>query len=343
MAVPLVGQLQRQLGLAHPAQPGEGDGARTAGVVVQRRVDVREQPAAAHEGAVARGQVRGQDGAADAGQRIVSQHGGAHASQCRCRLDPQLIGQGAAAAVVGGQRVGLPARGVERADELDGHRLPQRVAGREAFQQRDVVRSPALAGVRVGQGLGRHHPLLLESRGDRGEERHLRLRARPESARPGPAGQGGLEQRRRVLVVAAGQRAAPRVDVGSEQVGVDGDRRAVQDVAVGAPGQRVRPEEAAQPGDVGLHGPDCRLDGPLTPDVVQQLLGRDRLGPADQDPREHTPLTGATQVHGVVADCRGEPAENPDHGPGAGGAFLGGAHRGVAPVPDHHAVIHRRP
>ena len=343
MPVPLVGQLQRQLGLAHPAQPGEGDGARTAGVVVQRRVDVREQPAAAHERAVARGQVRGQDGAADAGQRIVGQHGGAHAAQCRRRLDPQLVGQGAAAAVVGGQRVGLPARGVERADELDGHRLPQRVAGREVFQQRDVVRGPALAGVRVGQRLGRHHPLLLESRGDRGEERHLRLRARPERARPGPAGQGGLEQRRRVLVVAAGQRAAPRVDVGSEQVGVDGDRRAVQDVAVGPPGQRVRPEQAAQPGDVGLHGPDGRLDGPLAPDVVQQLLGRDRLGPADQDPGEHTPLAGAAEVHGVVADRRGEPAEHPDHGPGAGDAFLGGAHRGVAPVPDHHAVIHRRP
>ena len=280
MPVPLVRQLQGELGLAHPAQPRQRDRAGAARVVVQGRVDGREQPPAADERPVPGRQVGGQDGAADAGQRVVGQHRGAHLAQRRRGLDPELVGQRAAAPVVGRQRIGLPVRGVERADELDGHRLAQRVARRELLEQRDVVRRPTLTGVHVGQGLGRHHALLLEPRGDRRQKRHLALRAHAEGARARPPGQRGLEQRRGVFVVAAGQCPAAGVDVGHEQVGVDPHHAAVEDVAVGPAGQRGGPEQAAQPRDVRLHGPDGRLRGALVPHVVQHLLGRDRLDPA---------------------------------------------------------------
>ena len=131
-----------------------------------------------------------------------------------------------------------------------------------------------------------------------------------EGARARPPGQRHLEQRRCVFVVAAGQRAPPRVDVGDEQVGIDRDHGAVEHVAVAVAGQRGGPEQAAQPRDVGLHGPDRRLGRPLPPHVVQHLLGRDGFALADQDPRQYAALAGAAEVHRVVTGRRREPAEH---------------------------------
>ena len=234
-----------------------------------------------------------------------------HPAQLGGRVDAELLGERVPAPLVGGQRVGLPARRVQGPDQADGHGLAQRVLLGELLQQHHVLTRPAGPGVRVGQRLRGEHAQLLPLGGERREEVDLAHRA--ERAGSAPPAEGGAEDGGGRAVRAARERLAAPGHVVDELVGVDGDRVAVDHVPPGPPGDGVRAEHTSQPRDVRVHGRDRRLGGPLAPDVVDDLLGRDRLVAAGEDPREHRLLARAAE--GDLAAVHGgrEVAEHVQH------------------------------
>jgi hypothetical protein len=152
-----VRQLDRDLRLAHARQPDQRHRRRMGLIVVEGLVEHGQQLFPAGEAGVARRQVHGRlGGRGFRGQRRrLMQHGGVHAAQRRGRVDAELVGERAAAPLVGGQRVRLPAGGVQGADQAQRDRLAERVGGGQLLEQRQRVRRPVLPGVHVGDGLDR--------------------------------------------------------------------------------------------------------------------------------------------------------------------------------------------
>ena len=141
-------------------------------------------------------------------RRLLGQHGGVHPAQRRSRVDAELVGQRAPAAFERGQRVGLPAGGVQGGDQAQGQRLAQRVVRGQLLEQGHVAGRPAAPGVRVGQRLGRAHPQLLQP-GSR-DLRNGTLARSPKTRGPTHRSSAPSRTRGRDLVVALGQQPAGR-------------------------------------------------------------------------------------------------------------------------------------
>jgi hypothetical protein len=300
---PAVGELEGQLGLPDARQPDQRHRSGAAAVIVQGGPDPGEHVLAPHERLVPRRQVHRQrrEPRRDGGREgFLGEHRGVHATQRGRRVDAELFGECAAAALERRQRVGLTSGGVQRADQAGGHRLPQRVPRGQLLQERDVLGGAAAAQVRVGQRFRGEHPQLLELGGGGGEE--VRLAHRAERVRSAPPRQGPFEDHRRRVVVAAGERRSTPVDVVDEQVGVDRHDPPLEQVAAGPRRDGVAAEQPPQPRHVGVHRGRRRLRGVLAPDVVDDLLGRDRLAGPGQHAREHRLLPRPAERHGATVD-----------------------------------------
>ena len=82
--------------------------------------------------------------------------------QRAARLDPQVVDEEPAPLVVGRERVGLPARAVEREHELRPQPLAEWIRAQERFELRQDLAVAFQLELRVEQLLGRCEPQLLE-------------------------------------------------------------------------------------------------------------------------------------------------------------------------------------
>ena len=238
--------LHGEPGLADPGRPDHGHQPVPASAAVTARPGlVAADQRRRRRRQVARGRRRRGRPAASR-SRALPQHPPLEAPQRRPRLDPELVDAAPAAPAVRRQRVGLPARAVQRGDQRRPEALAQRVRSTSASARR---------------------PPRRRRRGRPGR----RARSRPAPAAPPPAGPGAAapSHRRRRSTSPAEQRqplggrpATPpgrrpprrrRARRGPRPGGVDAAGVDVQGVAVAArrrpaPG----PERPAQLGDLRL-------------------------------------------------------------------------------------------
>jgi hypothetical protein len=208
------------------------------------------------------------------------------------RLDPQLVDDDLADALVGPQRLGLPA-----AADLGEHQvLPepfvQRVFLDELGQLADERGVPAEREVGGDPRVQRRQPLLGEPRrlrGDRRRRRHVGVRRVP------PECERARELLGRLFGVAVAHRPLRAVDRGLEllQVGVGGPEH---EPVTGGDGGEHAPfavvEEAAQPQDVAVDLGGRRLRRAVTPQLQHDLVDGEHLVCADEQGREQEPGLG---------------------------------------------------
>ena len=151
--------------------------------------------------------------------------------QRRRRLQAELVVEPPAEPVVRGERLGLAAGAVEGEHELAVRRLAQRVGGDDALELRDRVGVAAEREPGLDPLLPAREPELLEVRGLDARERLVELGER----RAPPQAQRLLEQRRRLLGVARGERGAAPLPQAAEADRVDalGRRRRARSRAGG--------------------------------------------------------------------------------------------------------------
>jgi hypothetical protein len=152
--------LERQLGLAHPAQPVQRLHHQRRFLRAQPPVELGEQVVPAGEMRIAgrhspqerfrngggwerrvdRNRGRGPFGRrAPIQARVLGEDGGLKLLQRRARVDAQLLGQGLAGPSVGLQRLGLPAGAVQGQHEQPVQPLVQRMPGDEGLQLADEL------------------------------------------------------------------------------------------------------------------------------------------------------------------------------------------------------------
>jgi len=201
----------------------------------------------------------------------------------RCaRLHAQLLDQEASRRAEGRQRIGLPARAVQRRHEQRPQALAERVLRGELRQQADGV-----ARVRVDPkrqaAFGRVQPALDEPVNHRRQTGHIQ----PSQRRSGP-----LAQRR--VHVAGVQVPAKAADI--DRVGGHGE-------AVGGadPFDRIRAQPLAQLGDVPLHGLLGCPGRLFTPHLLDKSWHRDRRTGRQRKGGEHRLAPGRTDVERLAA------------------------------------------
>jgi hypothetical protein len=93
--------------------------------------------------------------------RVLAQHRTLQPLERRARLDPQLVDEHAAGRLVGGQRLGLAARPVEREHQLPAQTLAEGVLRRERVELRGQCGVTAEGEVCVDPHLDREQVHLL--------------------------------------------------------------------------------------------------------------------------------------------------------------------------------------
>ena len=194
--------------------------------------------------------------------------------QPRGRLDAQLLVEPAAEAVVGRERLGLPAGAVEREHEQPVRRLAQRVRGDVRLELRDRVGVAAARDVGLDALLEAGQPQRFEVRGLDLRERLLELGER----RAAPQVQRLAQQRRRALRVAGVECRAPGLPQPREARGVHvlgaGDERVARRPRL----ERTLGQDLAQLRDGDLDHLDRRRRDVLAPQVVHEPADRHRCG-----------------------------------------------------------------
>ncbi|MGX1134666.1 hypothetical protein RKD49_006856 [Streptomyces glaucescens] len=229
------------------------------------------------------------------------------------RIHAQLVGEAGAQPLVGGQGLALPARQVQGAQMGGVQAFAERVVGEQGaqFTGQRVVLAEVEAGLRVR--LQRGHPLVLEPDDRRAREvlvRHVGVGGPPPQAqrvrqqgRPVPGAVG--------LAGTGGQRAErARVD----RVGGDGEQIAgrLPDDQVPAAGL-ARLQRAAQLGDAGLQRGGRVAGEPVTPQALDQPVGRHRPALGEQQVCEQRPHLRLRYMHRqAVLRPHGQRAEHPE-------------------------------
>ncbi len=210
----------------------------------------------------------------------------------RGRLDPQLLVEPAAEAVVGRERLGLAAGAVEREHQHPVRRLAQRVRGDVRLELGDRVGVAAARDVGLDALLEAGQPQRLEMGGLDPRERLIELGER----RAAPQVQRLAQQHGRPLRITRVQRRAPRLPQPREAGGVHvlalGDER-----VAGWPGlQRALRKHLAQLRDRDLdHLHRGRWDV-LAPQVVHEPADRHRAVEVEEEPGEQRALPWAAEL-----------------------------------------------
>ncbi len=248
------------------------------------------------------------------------------------RLDAQLVDQGVARVPVRGQRVGLPARPVQRQHQVAVQVLAQGVLTDQRLQLADQVVVAARDEVGLDPRLGGADPQLV----DAGE-------LRPDRAGRHHVGQDGPTPQRHGLVqepcgrpgVAGLERAAALVDHAAEAVQVDLVGVDLDQVAGVAGEQRARLacrgvgllDRAAQGGDVVLQRLPHGRRRLLAPHRVDQLVGGDHLVGVQQELGQQHAVLDAAELERPAEPARLERAEHQEVDPLGHGASPPGARR----------------
>ncbi len=212
--------------------------------------------------------------------------------------DAELVVKARADALVGGERVGLPAGGVERGDVLRGEALVQGMARDERFELGDKARRRPEREVGVDPVGDRGQPQVLEARGGRRGE--APLLGDPGERRAAPEPQRVAHDRAGTLVLARLQRGRALRGEALEAQRVDGVGLDRQAVAAGALlDERAVAEAAPQPRDERLQG--VQLVGGLlvVPDRVGERGRRHDAARVERQPREQREQAAAADLAGV--------------------------------------------
>ncbi|MEO3816535.1 hypothetical protein [Plantactinospora sp. B24E8] len=189
--------------------------------------------------------------------------------QLRTGTDAELRHQHLPHRLVRLQRLGLPAGPVQRHHQPAPQRLPQRLPGGQVPQLRQQVTVPAGVEQQVEPAFGGRVPLLGQSRRVLGDEP---LGADVLQRFATPAAERAVKK----VQFGAGVGGPGRADQGPEPVHVDRLRWRGQPVSAGHPGDHVRSEVVAQPGDDGGDRPTGQRRNLLTPEVPGQRPGAHR-------------------------------------------------------------------
>ena len=254
-----------EAGLAAPARAGEGE--QTHVLSAEERQDRGQLESAADE------RRRGADRKHVFARRryergILLEDPALERPELGRRLEAELV-ERVSGLAVGGERVGLAARPVEREHPLRLQPLAVRMGGRERVELACERAVASRVEVGVDSRLQRGQARFLEPR-------HLRLGERLE----GEVGERlATPERERAVRVALGNEALEAVDV--ELVGVDADEVA------GRPGDDpVGADRPAKRVHVHLERARRARRRLLAPDPVDQAVGRDDVVGVEQELRE---------------------------------------------------------
>ena len=282
-----VGDLDREAGLADPADPGEGHQGRGP----QRRPRTGHVVVPAHQLGGRPRQVPGRAPGGEGG--VVRQHLQVGLLGVLARIDAELVGEVLPQRVVGRERVGGAAAAVQGVHEHHGRAFPGGVAARERLQFRDGVRGSAEPHQRFEAVLDRPRAQLVEPPGlGRGE---LEVGELGEGV-AAPQRQPGVEPLQRGRVVVGRGGAPRRAEVLLEGGGVERGAVEREDVAGGLEAQPLpRPERAPQPGGVGAQRGHRAGRRRIAPERDHQAVGGHDPARLDQQGREQRPRLGAAE------------------------------------------------
>ena len=119
----------------------------------------------------------------EAERRVLREDRALELAERLARLDPELVDERLARTLIDRERVGLPARAVERQHQLRARALPQRLLEHEALELGDELAVPREREVSVDPVLERGQAQLLEPRDLRVREG---LRRQIRERRPSP-------------------------------------------------------------------------------------------------------------------------------------------------------------
>jgi hypothetical protein len=207
-------------------------------------------------------------------------------------IHAELVGQGGAGPLVGGQRLGAPPGAVQRPHQQQPPLLPQRLVGQQPAQLGDHLAVPPAGDPGFKLQLGGGQPQLVQPFG-----LGLHVRRRRDVGQRGatPQRQRLGQQPRGRLRVAAGQHLPALAEQRREPVHVQVVRADQQLVArrpgpdhlpVGVPHEPAQPQHV-QADQVG--GGGRRV---VTPQLVDQGVGGHDLPRAQQQPGQHRPPFG---------------------------------------------------
>ena len=228
-------------------------------------------------------------------RRVLGENRLLEAAQLLAGLDPELLDEDATRLAVGGERVRLAPGAVERQDLLAAQPLAERVLGDERLQLARERRVAAGGEVGLDPLLQHRDAQLLEP---------LRLRLRPALVAEVRERRAAPEVER--LAVRAGRRElleAARVD----PLGVELER-----VAAAARRDRVASERLAQLRHVDLDDLRRRLGGRAVPELLDEPVGRHRLGRMEREQREQRLLARRSERHSVARAADAERSEDVD-------------------------------
>ncbi len=352
-----VAPVNGQGGLPRPGLPGDQTDPHRARRLVptdrQQHVEAPERigPAGEHrggsgqlggEGMLARGDRRpvGRPcrrrpaGAGVEERGVVGQHPAVERVQLRARLQAEFTDQFRPRTLVRDECLAPPSAAVQSEHQLAVQPLAQRVAGDGGLDVHEDGRMPAEAELRLDPLLEGGHAGVVEPwRLDLGQL--LRTAARQSvsppqgqrGAQPG-GGRGVVPPLRRL-----GRGGGQPVELAQVQHGVFQQ----QDVAPG-PGRQYVPvtaraaQDVPEPLDVVLQGGAGRGRRRVSPEAVDQILGRNDLVRPQQQEHEQIPLLGSGHRNGLAPAHDLQRPQNPVveqpapftlHGPGAYGSPRG--------------------
>jgi hypothetical protein len=326
--IDLPGDLDGEAGLADARRPGEGhepvgaqsgdEGGQLGAPADKGRGEAGEVPGAFRSAGARAGRCgpcrpdrfgRRPPGAArHRGERVVvGQHLPFERGQLRAGVDAQLVRQQSGHPAMGRQRVGLPARPVQRRHQQRPQPLAQRVGRDQRLQHaRHLARRTELhAGGELVLGQPQARLLQPDAVGPRplrvaGGRQHLG----PEEIEPGPAGGGGRGD------VAGPQQRGALVGQPQRLERVDGVRWNGQGVPGGPAGEQCGVAEGpAQLRDLGLQGvPACAVG----PQVVDEPVRADGSAGVEGEPDQQRGGQPARHGCGHVVAAHLDAAEHCD-------------------------------
>ena len=234
---------------------------------------------------------RGSDGARLRGarqveRRILAQHPALDLAQRGGRLHAEVVGQRPPERLVTGERLGLPARAVEREHVLRAHVLAQRVLGDQRLEVADRITVKPECQVGFDAPLERHDTRLLETRALVSREGLRELGQRTSA----PQRESIAEQLPRFCGAALREHLPSVADRALEAGEIELILSDLQQVAGRTRLQAGLGEHLAQLRDVDLHHLQRRFRHPLAPERVDDLLTAHRAIRVQEQQRQQRPL-----------------------------------------------------
>ena len=212
--------------------------------------------------------------------------------------------------LVRGEGVGLPTRSVERGDQLGVEPLTQRVVGDEGLQLLDHVAVETQGEVCIDLSLMRGEHELLDPCGRLAGRRDGRPARR--GAGLAPSAMAARKRSAAAAKSAVDHRAPAEVHELLELVRVDGARLDGEGVPDPLAHNDLAPQQSAEVRHLGLQRVDGLAGWVVSPDLVDQAIGRDAFRGGQREQGEQGLELGAHDRDGPVPRRRLDVAKQRD-------------------------------